>query len=148
MNIHTVAARAIGVLTHLPTFVLGSALVATLGAPAAHADFGRLFFSAAERRALDEPAPPPPPPRTETPVAAPLPPRRINGVLRRPDGEVIVWRDGIAETGERHFHLTHALVLIPRAAPQQRVRVGEHWPPLPDAATALTLSESGSSGTQ
>lgn len=105
----------------------------------ASADFGRLFFSAEERRTLDAPPPPVAPPSAE---AAPPPlSRQIDGILKRPDGRLTVWLAGVADWQQAdadEFRLHRLLMLAPRAAPQLRLRIGDHWPPLQDAdETAL-----------
>lgn len=115
-------------------------LVAAAHCMPANADFGRLFFSIEERRALDAP---PPPPSAPPPQAPPAPvPRRIDGILQRPDGRLLVWLDGIAESWQAAndaFRLHPSLALAPRSAPQLRLRIGDHWPPLPTADAARLL---------
>lgn len=116
---------------------LAAAALPALGCAhaAAHAgeDFGRLFFTLAERRALDAPpAPPPPPaPAPEAAASAPAPvrSRRIDGILQGPDGRVTIWLDGLARPAAPDFRIRATLQLIPRAAPQLRLYVGDHWPP-------------------
>lgn len=136
-------------------FFIARALTSALlglscSAQAANGDFGRLFYSADERRALDAP-PPPPPPAPEKPAPAPPPPRSrlIDGILQRPDGRVTVWLDGFARPAEPDFRLRAILQLVPRTAPQARLHVGDHWPPLPpDDAFAAATQPTASPGTK
>lgn len=128
----------VGVRMRSAASLLAVLLGASSCAPAS-AEFGRLFFSAEERRALDAP----PPPAAPAPAPPPTPvPRQIHGFLQRPDGRLIVWLDGMADSGlamHTDFRLHPRLVLAPRAAPQLRLRIGDHWPPLPAADAVSPL---------
>ncbi len=117
-----------------PRVVTGTlSLTLMLTAASAGADFGVLFFSRAQRAAIDqslagarEAAASPPP------AAAP---QRIDGILRRPDGRDTVWLDGTptAQPAGLRFAPARALALIPDGAPTARLRVGDRWPPASDA---------------
>jgi len=90
--------------------VIAALAVVTLelpAAPAVGAEVGRLFFTPAERAALERsrreaqaapiPAPEPPPPRPVVrapPPAAVLPVITVDGYVRRSGGEATVWVNG------------------------------------------------------
>lgn len=124
--------------TVVRAILLGLALMAV--ADVAQADFGVLFFSPAQREALDhaptgtlEAAP------SRTPEAAL--PQRIDGILRRPDGRDTVWLNGEPSARPAGLRLAPAgaLALIPDSAPAVRLRVGDSWPPAsasPESASA------------
>lgn len=111
----------------------GLVLALTLAPGRARADFGTLFFSPAERAALDRA-----PEAALEPPAAPGPRQRIDGILRRPDGHDTVWLDGEPSPRPAGFRLAPApaLALIPDDGPDLRLRVGDSWPSEPTAATA------------
>lgn len=75
-----------------------------------------------------EPAPPAPSPAADAP--APAAPRRIDGILRRPDGQALVWLDGTLvpahEAGLQAAMGTEP-ALSPAGARHQRLRVGDQW---------------------
>lgn len=78
------------------------------------------------------PAPPCPTPDMQAPaLAPPPPPRRIEGIVLRPDGEALVWIDG-AMRAARELGLQAANggepALSPTRARNQRLYVGDHWP--------------------
>ena len=99
--------------------------------------FGRLFFTPAERHALDQPPPPAPPPKTAMPVSPPsAAPRRIDGFLRHSNGDTTLWLDGVPgplPAGLRAAPFP-ALELIPVHAPRQRLRTGDSWQAAPDTS--------------
>jgi len=78
----------------LPLLLATSALATAYAAPTG-AFGGRVFFSAAERRALEAP-PPPPPGKAEKPGETAPPPRRYDGALWRDGRLVALWFDGQA----------------------------------------------------
>lgn len=84
--------------------------------------------------------PPPPPTDLAAEDSAPLP-RRIDGILRRPDGRVFLWVDGqLTDPASAGLRLAPgpALSLSPRDAGRTRLRVGDHWPPMAAPDTAGT----------
>ncbi len=107
-------------------------------------------------------APPPcPAPEVQRPVsaAADLPaPRRIDGILLRPDGEALVWLDGTL-TSAREAGLQLAgggeAALSPAHARHTRLRAGDRWtapeqpmatspaPPSPSARTLPAVPDDG-----
>ncbi len=107
-----------------------AAILGLLSAAASAADFGRVFFSPAERSALtrlrDHPLPAAAP---EPVVVAPVP-QRLDGILRRPDGRSIVWIDGQPQVSPAGYRLPpgRALTLIPDDSPTTHLRVGDSWP--------------------
>ncbi|TVT77727.1 MAG: hypothetical protein FHP92_03730 [Denitromonas halophila] len=103
---------------HMPLLALALALMAA-GSAQADTPLGRLFFTPAERSAMD---------RHEIP-AAQTPPPQVNGIVRRNDGRATVWVNGEARqdvpaSGQQ------ARVIDPRGVPVWR-KVGE---PLDDDA--------------
>lgn len=76
-------------------------------APATHADWGRLFYTPAERAELERGVQP------GTQTSAPPPLRRYDGEVRRSDGRTLHWVDG-----------------LPAAAPPNTVKPGESWQPV------------------
>lgn len=93
--------------------------------------FGRLFHTPEQRVQLERQRDQPPPPAVPAPVAAatPLPARLIDGILRRSDGPPLVWLDGEAHSLPPGLRLAPGptLMLIPAAAPQLRLQVGDRW---------------------
>lgn len=100
---------------------------------AAGDDFGRLFHSPAQRRAIDAGEPRRTPARETKPAPALTPPvarARIDGILRRSDGRDSVWLNGELQPIPPGLRLAPGdrRELIPAAAPQTRLRVGDSWP--------------------
>lgn len=123
------------------SLIFAASLAAVFATPS-HADFGRLFFTAEERRTLDQPAPAVPP--QPAPAAAyeatpaPAPPQRIDGFVRHSSGETTVWLDGAPgplPPGLRAAPYP-ALELIPHHRPQDRLRAGDVWQAPAGAALA------------
>lgn len=94
-------------------------------------------------------AAPPPCPAPEAPASAPTPlpaPRRIEGIVLRPDGEALVWLDGtLMRASEAGLRATHGSepALSPTRAQHRRLRVGDHWvaPARPVAASPTSAHE-------
>ncbi len=84
----------------------------------AHAQppLGRLFFSPAERVAMDRGTD-----HTENPADSA--PRVLNGIVRRSNGKATVWIDGKPET--RRLPSANAAVIETPAGTWQRLKVGE-----------------------
>lgn len=99
-------------------------------APAAAADFGRIFFSPAQRAAMTTLRDHPPSTSAPEPLDAAPVPQRVDGILRRPDGRNIVWLDGEPQVSPAGYRLPagRALALIPDDSPAMRLRVGDSWP--------------------
>lgn len=92
--------------------------------------FGRLFHTPAQRLELERQRDQPPPAAPPVLAAAPpLPARLIDGILRRSDGPPLVWLDGEAHSLPPGLRLAPGptLMLIPAAAPQLRLQVGDRW---------------------
>lgn len=71
-------------------------------------------------------------PAAPRPEAAAAMPRRIDGILRRPDGRDFIWLDGsLVELERTSLTLvpTPVLSLAPQAAPHLRLHPGDYWPP-------------------
>lgn len=84
--------------------------------------------------ALAEAAPAPPQPT----------PRRIDGILLRPDGEALVWLDGTLSTareaGLRRAQ-SHAPTLSPLRGGRTALRTGDTWAPLPPATRSAASTQ-------
>lgn len=107
----------------IPLLALALALMAA-GSAQADTPLGRLFFTPAERSAMD---------RHEVPTAQ-IPPPQVNGIVRRNDGRATVWVNGEARQdipASNH----QARVIDPRGVPVWR-KVGE---PLNDAPPAMHI---------
>ena len=93
------------------------AAAVALPAPAhAQSALGRLFFSPAERAALDR--------DTDTPSdAAESTPRTLNGIVRRSDGKATVWIDGQPQT--RQLPSANAAPVEAPDGQWRRLKVGE-----------------------
>lgn len=79
----------------------------------------------------------------ETAQATPQPtPRRIDGILLRPDGEALVWLDGTLSTAREaglHRPQGQAPTLSPRRDGRTALRTGDTWaPPAPATQSAVT----------
>ncbi len=111
-------------------FAVLALVLSLLASPAGAADFGRVFFSPAQRAAMTALRDRPPPETAPGPVAAAAAPQRLDGILRRPDGRSIVWLDGQPQVSPAGYRLPagRALILIPDDAPATRLRVGDSWP--------------------
>ena len=123
---------------------LACSLAAAFPIPA-QADFGRLFFTAEQRHALDQPEPPAPPPPPPTPVEhapALAPTQRIDGFVRHSSGEITVWLDGTPGPLPPGLSAPPfpALELIQTHRPQQRLRAGDVWQ-APASTTPATAPE-------
>ena len=110
---------------------LACSLAAAFPIPA-QADFGRLFFTAEQRHALDQPeppAPPPPPPTAVERAPALAPTQRIDGFVRHSSGEITVWLDGTPGPLPPGLSAPPfpALELIQAHRPQDRLRAGDLW---------------------
>ena len=117
---------------------------------------------AATEQAPIEPSPtdaaPPPPcpaPDVQLPPPAPTPPptpRRIEGILLRPDGEALVWLDGtLMRASEAGLQATSGgePALSPARSQRKRLRVGDQWlqPARPAAASPASAHEPGQRAT-
>ena len=125
-------------------FAFAFILTATSTTPA-QADFGRLFFTAEQRHALDQPEPaapplPPPTPVERAPSSAPA--QRIDGFVRHSSGEITVWLDGTPGPLPPGLSAPPfpALELIQTHRPQQRLRAGDVWQ-APASTTPATAPE-------
>lgn len=117
--------------------LLSLVLVSTSGVaePRVAPTLGRLFFTPAERAALDRPsAPAPAPAATDT--------LRIDGVLRSRSGRSTIWINGNAQQPDERLKVdgSRQLRLIATDTPSRPLYIGENhvWPggeridPLPD----------------
>ncbi|ATE58677.1 hypothetical protein [Thauera sinica] len=123
-------------MSHSPPYRLACAaavgVLALQFPPAQAATFGRLFHTPVQRHALEQDTPPeaaivpPPPPPAPSPPTAPL---RIDGILRRSDGQYTVWINGEMAPMPRGLHLPpgRQRVLIPETDPHRHLRVGDRW---------------------
>lgn len=117
--------------------VLSLVLVSASGAaePGGPPPLGRLFFTPAERAALDRPPVPEPAPATTGTL-------RIDGVLRSRSGRSTVWLNGNAQQPDQHLQVAgrRRLRLFATGTPSQPLYIGEShtWPggeridPLPE----------------
>lgn len=145
---------------HLPAVarLMALALVLAHGGPvaarsqeAAGDDFGRLFHSPAQRRVLDAGEPRRTPAHATKPAPALTPPvarARIDGILRRSDGRDTVWLNGELQPVPPGLRLAPGdrRELIPAAAPQTRLRVGDSWPIATEASETPTLRPGRTTG--
>jgi len=124
--------------------------ITLIATPHANAELGRVFFTPAERKALDHPPPAPTPaPIMEVATAPAAPPQRIDGLVRLSNGEITLWLDGTAgplPAGLRAAPFP-SLELIPRATPHQRLRTGDRWQASAEEKPAPTRHDTDTAGT-
>ncbi|MDR0716544.1 MAG: hypothetical protein LBF50_03900 [Azoarcus sp.] len=97
--------------------------------PAAFA--GRAFFSAAERRAMEEKMRAPQTPAAIPPAPPPSTPRRFNGALWRKKRIVALWLDGnmVSPESEPAIRLDHGAPATTTAGRRQALLPGQFFPP-------------------
>lgn len=108
----------------------------TIDTPLAPIDLGLPDTTSLPTCPEQERPPSAPPPAAEAP--APAASRRIDGILRRPDGQALVWLDGTlvsAHEAGLQAAIGPEPALSPAGARHQRLRVGDQWAgPLPARA--------------
>ncbi|MDR2259479.1 MAG: hypothetical protein LBE06_00790 [Azoarcus sp.] len=97
--------------------------------PAAFA--GRAFFTAAERRAMEEKMHAPQTPAAIPPAAPPSAPRRFDGALWRKKRLVALWLDGnmVSPESEPVIRLDHGAPAVTAAGRRQALLPGQFFPP-------------------
>jgi hypothetical protein len=95
---------------------------------------GRIFFTAAERRALEKPPTPPAPvspPPPPAPPAAPPHPGRFDGALWREGRVVTLWLDGNATpaTAQPAIRIANGIPTATIAGRRENLFPGQRWSP-------------------